>query len=1637
MFASLHSPLTPVIVTAAPPREGYSLTPTLQGHSGIGIQSEFMLSTPPIYDSTLPSITIDGQPQPIITRRAGDAFTITPAVPLSHNGLYIFRLARNGQDHITWAFQTTVRFEIISVFPRNESTNVPVNTAIEIEFAINEDISIENFFSIYPYVEGRFERHENRVVFMPFNPLTHSEVYTITIAAGIELPSTNEVIAESHIFSFETAPIPTQNIQNRTQQSTVRFSNAYIEFPSFEPPTLNFRVQYNSQAGITRPIIDVNVYQFHNSNAGVNAAKRLLRPPSWAHQAWRNNLISTSELENIMSFYITEPQNVSRWGVETLGLPYQLPEGFYLVQASIADWHSQMVIQITDLAVQVVADGEQTLLWINDMQTGRPVVNAQVYDPMDSREFLTDAHGIAIIDRPMPYSSYGDRLTITSTEGMESVLFFSQHFRHSRPSGHDRYWTALQLDRTLFQRDDTVSFWGFVQNRQYHEDIQYVTVVLTSSWWRSGGRPILQRQVIPVSYSAYSGEMQLPHLDPGFYNLTIYHGDLSVGSMFFSVEDYVTPPYQLLVIPAQHAIFAGEDASFMIRTEFFEGTPVAGLDVTYWASGWNLTTNRDGNNTTNIDGEFEISTMATVSDNHAQGQTTLNLEAHATLPEVGWVMQRASTRVFINDIYVQSRAVREDTNANLSLNVHSIILDRLNDGTAQNSQDFLDTPVAGQEFSVVIQRIYWERIRDGERYDNIERRVIPRYRSVRREEEINRFTLVTDTSGAISHDFQVPNRARESYSATITTTDGNGRQIMQTLFIGRDFTSFYNEIDEDRLSLYGARPHSEGYDIGDEVRLSINRGLEPLTSGNFLFVAVQDGILHYHVGSNAFVFNFDEMHLPNATVYAFFFNGHIYYSNHQMRQELRFNSASRNLVLTVETCQDRYKPGDMATLRVTAHDNRGNPKAASVNIGLVDEALFALRDYNVNTLNALYRTVNGHLHFIMTTHRTFASDGIDIDVIGFDEESEMILGEMWAASDVMFAPAQAGAALISEETHIREIFEDTAVFATIRTNAQGEATFTFRLPDNITSWRMTISGISEDLYAGNLVESVIVTQPMFLNYALNSVFLVGDIPTLGINVYGTALNFGDNTTIQVRNGNTVMATATGHVFDRINIPLWELTEVGDHTIVIYATAQGYSDAIMHHFTVLETHRQIDTATFYDVTPATIFATNPTGLTNITFSDQGRNQFLSQLLFMRWGSSAQLEELVMRREAERLLAEYFPEVILTPTVGGNFNPRMYQQQDGGISTLPHGESSLTATIRLMPFIMDEISTVNLRDYLYNIFEGNSQLNKMQALYGLAMLQEPVLLYLQSYEQLENLSIRDITYIALGFAVLGEMDTAMRIYNERIAPQIQSIGQYYRIPQDGSHPNTLHATASASLLASTLGMPHSEGLYRYIARHYTSDFMLNVARLSFITNEISHVSDVNAEITYTLFGEAFTRSLSHWRGYTLQIPVQNMHEFVLTSVVGDVGATSIHRKPLTNEGIAGITIQREFFRAGETISTTDFNQGDIVRVQITIDYSAHAMGGSYVITDFLPAGLVAITDSGGFGFSNQGQIRHIRTEGQRIMFFDHNRNFNDTRTYYYYARVINPGTFLAEGTMVQNLSAQEYFTIGTDEIITIRE
>ena len=1494
---------------------------------------------------------------------------------------------------------------IIQTLPRHQGTNVPTSTGIEFLLpaqATGEDMAyIQEHFTITPTTTGDFIYQYNVVIFKPHSPLADGSIYTITVG-DLSL-------------QFETAmPHDLGHISN----ISIHFPQRYLEFSTTTNPVIPFWLGYDH--GRPWPGMEVAIYAFPSLQAGIHAVNTTANLPIWSSLQWLQQGLST---DGLTQAYTTTPPR----GAEAIEMQQTLPPGFYLLQATSGDVTAQAVIQITDLAFQVIADNSKTLVWGHDLGTGQPLAGVSILDPRTGEAYVTNNDGLATIPRA---TAFGDSQYFIIEDTALFIIAEGQQFFHSNFGPHGRVWhwdpfqptefrlqggnvdyfAHLSLDRTLFTPTCTMYVWGFLQPRAAGMATPaYVTATITQhtwGWW-DVPRDILHRQEIAVAGGSYSGSIVLPGFAPGMYLLEISAGADIISSINFTIDHYVTPPYQVQLTQDQQAVFAGQEITFTTQVTFFEGTPVPDIPITYHTSAFNLHTPDFNRAQTDANGFFSRTFRPTPHSTTDQGTSFLTFTTETELPEIGWSFTSAHAQVFVNDIEVAPTAHRDGREAQVAVDVHQITLDRLNDGTAANSQDFIGAAVEGQEVHAQVYRIDWRGIPAGTYYDFFTREVRTRYRYVERRQRVTDFVLTTDADGHAAHDFTLPDydQGRESFQVVLTTIDGNGRTIRHPVFIGQNWTNFFHHADEHQPFLSGGL---EAYQIGDSATLAVMQGDQALTQGGFLFVTMaHDRIIDYQIGQNHMDITFDHQHIPNATVLAYYFNGQGYFTGGDMAHRMYFDITTRGLALDVTLCQVSYRPGDTVTITV----NTGKP--ATVNIDLVDTAIFTLMSHPLETLASLYRLTNDRPSVSLASHNVAGMMAMRLQTTwGGLARADVGSGTYMAMAES--APvATSGTPGIS----FRHNFQDTAWVETLYTGPDGIATFTIVLPDNLTTWRVAVQAITADLYAGSTYVPLAVTMPLFVHYAMGDVFVAGDVPSVGVTAFGTDLTGGMAVSFVV----TCPATGQerrgqGQAFQRVNIPLWPMEDLGYHRLIIRTTAAGATDAIEHNFSVIPQYHTLPTVTHYnEVTPATIFALPPSGHTHITFTDHGSGRFVPQLFDLRHRhrNTIRIEHLVASRESTRLLAEHFPDSMANPRAV-TFDIAHYQREDGGISILPYGGSNLEATVNLLPFVAMEINRPQAIAYLQSAMAQNPHM----AIYGLATLGQPIFEYLQLPPP-DN--IADATYLGLAFVAAGLVEEAGEVFAAHIRPHMESITPYYRLPSD---------TALVAVLAAKLDQPQAHGLFAYATSNPQHQTILQ--RLHFITLNIGEPTENPPAITYRIFGEETTRTLYHGMAHTLNIPVENFDQFELVAVAGQVSATSTTPQEITPTATTDdVTITRRF--------VGDFDGTSLIRVEITIAFGENALPNQYQVTDFLPAGLTPVSQSSRMSRAAGMHRHHIfapATLDNRVTFMVHNRpERRQATTFYYYARVVTPGTFYALPPIVQSVTATDYIAMGIGEQVVI--
>ena len=1478
-------------------KSGYGLTPVSGSVSSAEPDGTWIFTTPEAKtaEAVGASLSIEGQPPLLVEEHSETEFYVTPSEALSGNTLYRF-CWRDENETLAWAFQTQKRFAVSAVFPAQAATGVPVNSGIEITY--NEDIfageehaAMEDYFSITPAVEGAFEYHNNTAVFVP-KGLDYGTVYTVVAAAGLVSPISGGRIAEDTVFSFETEAAPGSEEETEAETSLWLSSN-YEEFSTMAAPAVDLWVYDNEKKSVDAKVC---VYRYAEDQKAIQDVRAMQTFPVWASVSRPKDIgKDVQQMECVMQFTAEE---LSVYGRASITLPDCLEEGFYLLAVQCGQKTEYMVLQINDLPLQVISDADKTLVWVNSIKTGKAAGNAEVKSAATGAVYRTDENGLAAVTEPY------ERITeLFVTSERERCIYFgvSDPYAGVNHYGNrEDYWTVLQTDRSLYQKSDAVSLWGFAKPRQQGSDaVGAVTAVLSQGYWRDA-HSILQKQTFTVENGVYSGTVALPSLSPGNYCITVYQGNykeennITLGQVYFEVADYQKPAYSLSAAADKAAIFAGESVNVAIKAAFYEGTPLPDLGVTYqvlgdsWdEEGYRYDVIASGSAVTDAEGCATVSFTAPPASAEYHGvEHTVYVKVTATMPELGEIEDECSIRTFQRDIAMEAEGERDGKAASVQVSLNDVTLERLLDGSAEHYGDYLAAPAADRKVKAEVYRSYEEKIQDGTEYDFIEKKNVPRYIYETKEEKIKTFTMTTDENGMAKEQWNLPNRDGERYYVALTAADKAGRTITQRQYLSERRLSY----EEEGYRLDGAK---WSYRDGDEVTLTLQNGKDTVKTGQTLFVKARNGIADYCITKNEYRDTFRKEDAPNFYVMAYYFDGRHYQSGYRMYQNLRYELEDEALTISVQTDRERYLPGDTCHLMITVKDRDGNPKQADLNLSVVDEAQLSLRDHAVDTLRDLYQNVGHGLLRSAATHSAEDGDmGRDSGGIGGANNAKEAA---YAAEDRASSkpePAEEEGAIDA-----RSDFRDTALFDRIRTNENGEAVYSFTLPDNITAWRLTLSGVTEDYMAGNLVHAIAVSQPMFINYALGSTFLTGDIPSLSVSAYGDGLNREEtvNFTVYRKSNPEEKRTATAKAYQHVTIPLWEMYFAGEDCLVIAAqTEQGKQDSIEHPYRVIDGYRQKQTVNRESASAGMRISADSTGLSHVIFTDRGRGQYLYRLLNLCSVYGDRIEKYAAATAAKELIRTYFSDLAEEETV--YFDPTAYQKEDGGAAMLPYAQSDLDLTVRLMPYFKDAWNFDTLRRYLYDRYEGENEDSKLCALYGLTQLGEPVLDDLQRFSEMDTMDAQDAIYLALAYLSLGETETASAIYDRYLLPSIEKSEPYAILSVGDSRDKIRTLTAQTAYLAAALQKPERDGLYRYSIENETEDILINLEEVSYLKEALRDSTAETGSVTYRLFGDTKTADLKEFGSFVLTVPGSQMDELEILEVNGDVEVLTAEAKAI---------------------------------------------------------------------------------------------------------------------------------------------
>ena len=612
--------------------------------------------------------------------------------------------------------------------------------------------------------------------------------------------------------------------------------------------------------------------------------------------------------------------------------------------------------------------------------------------------------------------------------------------------------------------------------------------------------------------------------------------------------------------------------------------------------------------------------------------------------------------------------------------------------------------------------------------------------------------------------------------------------------------------------------------------------------------------------------------------------------------------------------------------------------------------------------------------------------------------------------------------------NIRDDFEDTALFDVVHTGGNGKGSISFKLPDNITSWRVTAKAIDTNkLQAGAVVANVKVSLPFFADLIINREYSVQDIPMIKFRAFGDDLKKGDKVTFKV-DGSAV----EGEAFKGSYFELDKLKE-GEQKVILNAQSGSMKDALSKTIDVRSSRLKEDISEFMrNVDANTTFKLAKEGATQIRLMDGGVGFYYQNLLSLYNTDGERLDQKLSRLTAADLMKRYFNQEnnLVEEDIVANY-------QKNGLKLLPYGDEDLriTALALYVDTTPGRYDTNHLKDYFYGFYvnpETNLE-DLVLSLLGLASIDEPVLLSLREIQNDENLSIEQKLYIALAFESLGSKNEAEKIYNEVFSKLATDYDSAY-------------ATALGAMLAAGLNEDEAATLLRdFAAITGIKDDINNLYEIGYLKNSLAHARPGTSKIKVKVNNNVEEKELKAGDSYEL---VAFPGDEVSVSVEeGAVSALSYYGKAIAAadfEGQISLGIDRHYFVNG--VETNNFKEGDLIEVVLTPSVPTGKLE-NYLLTDILPSGLTPVSNTKYFGpyflldYGDYGDrtIRNpYRVNKQEVYFHLYGYGENGFFSYpqiKYFARVVNPGKFYAEPAKIQSYLDVKFSNISEEDKITI--
>jgi len=1564
------------------------ITPTEYDSLGVSPLSAFKLVFEKAADEKLLASSLKVEPeQPFSLKKLSDKeYEVEFDDPLEKDKIYNFIL----NDKLTgakqsYAFQTKKSLNVLRTLPRNQSVQVPLDSGIEITFSHENIENPEKYFEISPKVNGKFEMHKKTLVFVP-EKLEEGTVYTVTVKSGIKAAGSTETLEKDYTFKFQTVVSQKSN----DKPYYFEFSNLMYNYTPAAVPAL----EVFASSELNEKEIAVDLYTYSNAESFLNDLEQLSDKPYWAWYQDRAKYYDETKLTHTASVNARiVNQDKYYWSSSYLLLPSSLPEGYYLVKAQLDGEKYYAHLQISKSSVYIMTTKDKTLAWVNDSETGNPLKGAKIKRSKSTAEAVTNQEGIAVLNDLLP--SLSDETyhyyIVKPTSGMTFIAplggnYYQPFYTYNSADAINNYWTYIYTDKGIYLPEDTVNVWGILKPRDgSSSEVSGTLELIRYDYFYEGesSESVLASERVKISpYGTFTGSLKLSNYNPGSYTVRLKVNGKVLLTNYLQISDYTKPAYKIDVVPDRNYLFAWEKITFDIRASFYEGTPVSGVKLKYFSSlagarqtSGVLTSDSSGSSSHTITPDIDVTDWRPFS---------MYLNVSNQEAEEKEVTGYSNVYVFPKDTMIEVEANGEKGKATVTTS--RLDLGRLAGKPAEyyNEDDYRGSPV-DMPVTVKLYERHYEKKVTGQYYDYINKVTREKYEYIEVTNLVEEYSTRT-VAGKHYASFNIDDD--RNYFLEIHGKDSAGRDIIETKYL-YDW-SYYNPFNTSTYYIADSGMNKK-FSLGDKATVEVKLNQEAndptdLANNKYLFIRLKNGIIDFTVlPDSTYEFNFSDNMVPNMYVKAVCFDGANVYDA-GIRQYV-YESKEKEFNISVSADKDSYKPGDTVRLTFDVKDTKGLPKSSEINVSIVDESYFAISPQYVDMLSSLYNPI--------------VTSGILSDYVS------------WRAAGESGLPMAEGGE--GGDMYVRNDFKDSALFATVVSGNDGKAEVSFKLPDNLTSWRVTYQAVTADLDAGSGKMNITSRLPFFVSTIFNKYFITGDTPSILVRAYGTAVTNASEVSYKVTltddKGAVKTFSAKGFADAITEIPLTSL-DSGNYIARVEAQSGTLKDAMEQSFKVSDSLLETSMTDYITLSDGAVLSNNAKGLTTLIFYNEDSALLYNELHSLRWSWGQRLDQKLARKIAGDLLIKRFNEELYFDE---DFDISNYQTEDGGLAILTYGSSEPALSAKMAALAKDYIDKPALASYFRKILENEDSAPEdiAYAYWGMAALKEPVLLEIRNLIENGDYPMGIKLVLGAALAQIGDFDGAKEIYDE-VMSKSGKVTDTMAFIESAARDDTVEATALGSLIAMYIDAPEKIKLFNYIKSNSTTELLVNLERLIFVTNYVNY-SNTEAGFAYELDGSRKQIDLKNGSCYRLILTPEKLSSIKFSDVKGKIVVSSSYVAPVSEVMASGdtlVSLSRAY--SIDKNVTNIFNRSDTVRITLTPVFSENAPDGYYEITDILPSGLRYV-----YNVRDTKRAYPDEVTGQKVVFgFYYSKKDYKGESIVYYARAASPGSFTADNAAIRH-------------------